>query len=79
MAEVAGFRPSDEERRVIARTRATMGLKSDSEAIRFLIRKGAEHVGPLKNDPVFRFRLKGKKRHSSVTPEEIDALVYHRP
>lgn len=75
MSEVAGFRPSEEERRIIARTRAAMGFKSDSEAIRFLLRKGAERLGPLKDDPVFRFRLK-KPLGRSLTSEEIDDVVY---
>lgn len=79
MSEVAGFRPSDEERRIIARTRAQMGFKSDSEAIRFLVRKGAERLGPLKDDPVFKFRLPGPPSKKSWTSEEIDDLVYGDP
>lgn len=76
MAEVAGFRPTDEERRIIARTRASLGFKSDSEAIRYLLRQGAAQMGALRDDPVFRFRLGRKKRDRSLTADEIDAAVY---
>lgn len=76
MPGVAGFRPTEEERRIIRRTRAQMGFKSDSETIRFLVRKGAERLGPLKDDPVWKFRLPGHRRSKSWTAEEIDDLVY---
>lgn len=77
MAEVIGFRPSPEEWRLVERTRRALGFKTRADALRFLLRKGAEQSGPLANDPVFRLRIPelraGRKGLSS---REIDEELY---
>jgi hypothetical protein len=74
MGDVVSFRPTDEEARIIERTRVELGLKTRAEAIRHLIKSGAPRR-KLSEDPVFGFRAGGKLGRS-LTSREIDDAVY---
>ncbi len=77
VADVVAFRPSKEERLILERARRALGLRTRSEALRYLVRKGAERAGPLSQDPVFRLRVPGLiKARRPLTSREIDETLY---
>lgn len=80
MGDVVGFRPSDEERRILARTKAAMGFRTDAETLRYLVRKAAATQGSLADAPMFRFRVKGiRGLPRTLTSEQIDRDLYGGP
>ena len=77
MGDVVSFRPDDDESAAIERVRKREGFRSRGEAVRFLIRQGARSLGPLSQEPVFRFRVPAEFRGGpSLSSREIDDLVY---
>lgn len=77
MADVVSFRPSQQEIDVVEKTRRALGLKSRAEAIRYLIRRGAERTGAISEDPVFQFRVTPSHRlRKGLTSREIDQELY---
>lgn len=77
MPKVVSFRPTPEEEEILERTRRSLGAATQAEALRFLVRKGAERSGRLSDDPVFRIRA--PKRYwlrRSLSSREIDDLLY---
>jgi hypothetical protein len=79
VTDVISFRPTPEERAAIDQARLAHGLDTRAEAVRFLLRRGAEREGPLAADPVFRFRLGGKRARRSLSSRELDDALYGRP
>jgi len=69
------FRPDAEEAKIIERTRRQLKLKTRADAIRHLIRRGAERR-PLSEDPAFKMRFPELRRGRSLTSEEIDRELY---
>lgn len=77
MADVVSFRPSEEEKQAIDRTQATLGLATRAEAVRYLVRKGAERAGPLNKDPVFTIRIARRHRGKrTMSSRELDEFLY---
>jgi hypothetical protein len=77
MSEVVSFRPDDDEAAAIERVRRREGFSSRAEAVRYLVRRGAESIGPLSDEPVFRFRVPAAFRGGrSLSSREIDDAVY---
>jgi hypothetical protein len=77
VTEVVSFRPTEEELDAIERTRVALGLASRAEAVRELLRLGAARGASLREDPVFRLRLKAKsRRRAGYTSRDIDRMLY---
>ena len=76
MADVVSFRPNEEEELLIERTRRSLGSRTRTEAVRYLIQQAARSV-PLSEDPVFQFRVPERFRsRRSVSSREIDEELY---
>lgn len=77
MGDVVSFRPDDDESAAIERVRRREGFSSRAEAVRYLVRRGAESLGPLSTEPVFRYRVPAKFRGGeTLTSREIDDELY---
>lgn len=77
VADVFGFRPSDEERALIDRVKRTHGMKSTAEAIRYLVRKGAAEEGGKRPAALLAYRVPKRFRDGRVTTvREIDDALY---
>lgn len=73
---VVSFRPTKEERELIERVRRDRGFSTNAEAIRFLLRRGADVRRPP-TDPLLGFKVPRRHRlKRSLTSEEIDAFLY---
>lgn len=72
------FRPTREEAEIIEKVRKRAGLATRTDALRYLIRRGAEATGSLKDEPVFRFRAsKGQPTDGkTLTSRRIDDELY---
>lgn len=79
MADVLSFRPTADEESIIERTRRSLGSKSRTDAIRFLIAKGAESTGSLADDAVWQARAPPEFWFKkSLSSREIDRRLYGR-
>lgn len=77
MSDVVSFRPTEEEAEIIERTKRRILAKSRGEAVRWLVRKGAERSGSLADSPVFRFRVPKRYRlKRSLSSRELDDILY---
>lgn len=80
MADVVGFRPSDEERAMIERAKAAHGFRTNAEALRFLIRKGAQAEVGKRPETLLAYRVPKRFRDArTTTSKEIDEAVYGGP
>jgi hypothetical protein len=75
VTEVVSFRPTPEELEAIERARRSMALESRTEAVRYLLQRGARSLGKLSEEPVFRVRSKVKWK-GDLTSRAIDDLLY---
>lgn len=77
MPDVSAFRPSPEERAIIDRVKRAHGFRTEAEALRYLVRKGAEAEGVKRPVNLLAYRVPKRFRDGRTTTiEDIDTALY---
>jgi len=79
MTEVVSFRPTPDEEALIRRTQRSLGSKTRSQAVRFLLQEAAKVAPAPKDDPLFRTRAAPEFWFTKpMTSRDIDRELYGR-
>lgn len=80
MGEIVSFRADDDEVALIENTRRRLGLATRADAIRHLLRTGAQNRARFRDTRLAKFRLPASTRTGRTwSSDELDALLYDDP